>query len=308
MAQLNYSHLYYFFTVAREGSIVKAAEVLHLTPQTISGQLSVFENQLGVALFDRKGKRLILNDSGKLVFSYADDIFALGHELQQSLTASEPGLRHVLTVGVIDVIPKILAFDILQHGLDLQGRVKLVCREGDFDALLAELVLNKIDIILSDRPLSPGIPVKAYNHRLGHSGLSFYTDRLTAGEMIDNFPRSMHQRPFLISGDKSVQKISLLSWFDQIEIRPDIIAEFDDSALMKFFGQSGYGVFSTPTAIEAHVLEQYDVSVIGRTTDIGENFFAISPERKLKHQGVKMLVEKGKLFFQSNGADDTIAE
>lgn len=301
MPQLNYSHLHYFYMIAREGSIVKAAKILHLSPQTISGQLGVFENYLGMTLFDRKGKRLILNDAGKLVLSYAEDIFALGSELQQSLKASEPGQRIVITVGVIDVIPKILAFDILQHSFELPGPIKLVSRESDFDSLLADLALNKIDLIISDRPLSPGIPIKAYNHSLGQSGLSFYADKASAEILKENFPHSMHQYPYLMSSDKSVQKISLLSWFDQLEITPTIVAEFDDSALLKFFGQSGYGIFCTPTTIEDHVIEQYNVSLIGRTTDIYENYFAISAERKIKHPGVKILVEKGKLFFESKG-------
>lgn len=296
--QLNYKHLRYFYMIAREGSIVKAAEMLHVSPQTISGQLSVFEEYLGVALFDRKGKRLVMNGTGKLVYSYAEDIFALGSELQQSVKAKDPNQQFVFTVGVVEVIPKILASNILEKSFQLDGPIKLVCREGDFDALLAELALNKLDLILSDRPLTPGTPIKAYNHLLGESGISFYAKKSEAQKLKRHFPNSLDQYPFLTCGEKSNQKINLQSWFDLEKINPIIVAEFDDSALMKFFGQSGFGVFSTPTIIENHVTKQYDVSVIGQTDAIKERFYAISPERKVKHPGVKVLVDFAKTVFR----------
>jgi LysR family transcriptional activator of nhaA len=296
--QLNYNHLRYFYSIAREGSIVKAAEVLHVSPQTISGQLTVFEDYLGMRLFDRKGKRLVLNDTGKLVYSYAEDIFTLGTELQQAIHSQDPGQTFVFTVGVIDVIPKILAASILENTFDMEGPIKLVCREGDFDSLMTELALNKIDLVLSDRPLAPGTAIKAYNHLLGESGISFYAGKSAAAKLNRDFPRSLDQYPFLICGDKSNQKINLQSWFEEEQINPIIVAEFDDSALMKFFGQSGYGIFSTPSIIEEHVTRQYEVSTIGRTTAIKERFYAISPERKVKHPGVKMLVESAQAIFK----------
>jgi len=284
--QLNYNHLRYFHAVATEGSVVKAAEILHVSPQTISGQLTVFEDYLGVNLFDRKGKRLVINDIGKLVFSYAEDIFSLGAELQQSVKARDTLQHFIFTVGVTDVIPKILAVDILESSFDLEGPVKLVCREGDFDSLLSELALNKLDLILSDRPLPPGVPIKAFNHFLGECGLSFYADTKSARRLKKNFPASLHQHPFLMCGDKSSQKINVQSWFEDEQIYPNIVAEFDDSALMKYFGQSGHGAFCTPGIIEAHVARQYGVSVIGTTDEVTERFYAISPERKVKHPGV----------------------
>ncbi|MDE1460796.1 transcriptional activator NhaR [Spartinivicinus poritis] len=295
--QLNYNHLRYFYTVANKGSIAKASELLHISPQTISGQLTVFENYLGVKLFDRKGKRLVMNDMGKLVYSYAEDIFALGNELQQSLKAQDASQQVVFNIGVIDVIPKILAVNILENSFQLEDPTKLICREGDFSALLSELALNKLDLILSDRPLTPGVPIRAYNHFLGECGLSFYASNKVAKTLKKTFPQSLHQHPFLICGDKSNQKINLQSWFDQEQIYPTTVAEFDDSAMMKYFGQSGYGVFCTPSIIEAHVTQQYGVSVIGRTTQVTERFYAISPERKVKHPGVKLLVEAAQEIF-----------
>ncbi|MGK0399417.1 MAG: LysR family transcriptional activator of nhaA [Gammaproteobacteria bacterium] len=268
--------------------------MLHLSPQTISGQLSVFEGYLGVQLFDRKGKRLVLNDVGKLILSYAEDIFLLGTELQQSLKMKDRHQKFVFTVGVVDVIPKILAFNILQSSFSLDGPIKLVCREGDFDSLLGELALNKLDLIISDRPVTPGVPIKAYSHLMGESGVSFYATAAQTAQLQGQFPRSLHQQPFLICGDKSAQKISLQSWFEQENILPVIIAEFDDSALMKFFGESGHGVFCTSSTIEAHVVKHYGVEVIGRTKAIKERFYAISPERKVKHPGVKILIDSAK--------------
>lgn len=298
--QLNYNHLRYFYTIAREGTIVKAATVLNVSPQTISGQLTVFEDYLGVTLFDRKGKRLVINGAGKLVFSYAEDIFALGSELQQSLKEEDPGQQFVFTVGVADVIPKILASTILQHSFELDESIRLVCREGDFESLLSELATNKMDLILSDRPLTPGLPVKAYNHYLGKSGISFYASESSADEYQTNFPQSLDQKPFLISGEKSAQKLTLTSWFDLNQIYPRIVAEFDDSALMKFFGQAGHGVFCTPSIIEQHVKKLHDVVVIGRTNAIHDRFYAISPERKVRHPGVKLLVEHAKSIFDND--------
>lgn len=305
MPQINYQHLRYFFTVAREGSVVKAAQSLHLSPQTVSGQLTVFEDYLGVKLFDRKGKRLLLNDTGKMVYGYAEDIFSLGNELQNSLAGQTLGQQFVFSVGVVDVIPKIFTFDLLKTCFELEDPLRLVCREGDLDSLLAELALSKIDLILSDRPLAPGGALKAYNHLLGETGLTFYADKASAKPYRKSFPQSLDQKPFLICGDNSSQQINLLSWFDELGINPVIAAEFDDSALMKFFGQSGYGVFCTPTSIEEHVIKQYKVAIIGRTEDVRERFYAISPERKIKHPGVKLLVDTAKMRFNDTGQTAT---
>jgi len=301
--QLNYNHLRYFYAVASEGSIVKASELLHVSPQTISGQLTVFEDYLGVTLFDRKGKRLVMNDMGRLVYSYAEDIFALGAELQESIKFQNASQQFVFSVGLTDVIPKILAVDILENSFKLEGSTKLVCREGDFNSLLSDLALHKLDLIISDRPLTPGMPIRAYNHFLGECGLSFYASKKNAKSLKKDFPQSLHHHPFLVCGDKSNQKLNLLSWFDQKQIYPTTIAEFDDSAMMKYFGQSGYGVFSTPSIIESHVSQQYGVSVIGRTTQVTERFYAISPERKVKHPGVKLLVEAAQAIFQTQRID-----
>lgn len=300
--QLNYKHLHYFYTTAREGSIAGAASLLHVSPQTISGQLGVFQDYLGVALFERKGKQLVMNDMGKMVYSYAQDIFSLGAELQQSIRNNDSNEQFLFAVGVSDVIPKILSVNILENCFKLDGPMKLVCREGDFDTLLSELALNKLDLILTDRQLPPGIPIRAYNHYLGESGLTFYASKKTARRLAPDFPGSLHQQRFLICGDKSNQKVNLHSWFESEGIAPHIVAECDDSALIKYFGQSDYGVFCTPSIIENHVTRQYGVSIVGRTDEVREHFYAISPERKVKHPGVKLLLKAAHAIFEVNQA------
>lgn len=297
MNKINYHHLLYFYTIAQEGSITKAAQKLHLTPQTISGQLSAFEHYLDIQLFNRRGKRLQLNETGQLVFSYAEDIFSLGNELQQLLKNNQTDKQVAVTVGVTDVIPKVLAFDLLTVLFNLKEDIKLICREGEFDILMKELALSKIDLILSDRPITPGTAIKAYTHLLGETGLTFYSDKRTAKQLSKNFPLSLDKAPFLISGDKSNQKINLMTWFEELRITPKIVAEFDDSALMKYFGQSGRGIFCTPSSIEEHIVKHYNVGVIGSTENVKERYYIISPERKIKHPGVKLLLHHTKNIF-----------
>jgi len=298
--QLNYKHLHYFYVTAREGSIAGAAEKLNVSPQTISGQLGVFQNYLGTELFDRKGKQLVMNDMGRMVYDYAEDIFSLGAELQQNIRSKENQEMFQFTVGVTDAIPKILAVNILEGCLRAHESMRLVCREGDVDTLLSELAVNKLDLLLTDQQLPPGIPIKAYNHFLGECGMTFYASRKTARRLKPGFPKSLHRQPFLICGDKSNQKLNLRSWFESQEIMPHIVAECDDSALIKYFGQSDFGVFCTPTIIEAHVTRQYGVAVIGRIDDVKESIFAISPERKVRHPGVRFLLDTARDIFESS--------
>lgn len=297
MQQLNYHHLQYFYAIAREGSIVKASASLHVSPQTLSGQLATFEEYLGKRLFDRVGKRLVLNDTGKLVYSYAEDIFSLGGELQRVLINDNLSQQFTFAVGVVDVIPKILTFDLLSPVMEADNTLHLVCREAELDTLMADLAVNRIDLVISDRPLAPGTAVKAYNHFLGASGLTFYADQSTAKRLTRNFPLSLHGEPVLVPGDKSSLRINLMSWFDSLDITPVVVAEFEDSALMKFFGQAGHGVFCTPTTIEDHVLQQYNVRIIGRTDQVTERFYAISPERKLKHPLVSRVMATARALF-----------
>lgn len=270
---------------------MRAAELLHLTPQTVSGQISTFEAYLGKKLFDRKGKRLILNQQGQYVYSYAEDIFSLGTELLQNLKNKEANHQLHFTIGVTDIIPKVLAFDLFKTCLDYDENLKLICKEGDLDSLLADLALNKIDIIFSDQPLPPGGNIKAYNHFVGETGMAFFAKPEIAEKMNNDFPRSLHQTPILLPGEKSTQRVELMAWFDRLGIMPDVVAEFEDSALMKLFGQGGYGVFCAPSPIAEHVKKQYQVDIVGITEEVSEDFYLISPERKLKHPAALHLFE-----------------
>ncbi len=297
MAKLNYRHLQYFHAIATHGSIAKASSVIHITPQTLSAQLSLLEDQLGYKLFERKGKRLILNDMGHITLSYAQEIFSLGDELLHSLKNHSTDFAFRFSIGVTDVIAKVFSFNFLKTIYDMDDSIKLVCKESSLEVLLGELATNKLDAVLSDTSLPVGSPLKAYSHLIGKCGLSFFAHKDLADILTDNFPQSLDNRPFFIAGEGSNQRLSVLSWFEQINISPLIIGEFDDSVLTKYFGQAGYGVFCAPTIIDEHVIEQFGVKLIGRTTDITEHYYLISPERKVKHPAVHHLIEEGKKLF-----------
>jgi len=290
MTPLNYNHLYYFYAVATDGSIAKASARLHLTPQTISGQITSFEAQIGVDLFDRKGKRLRLSEMGRLIYNYAEEIFQLGDEIKSVLKTHQPAHWLTFTVGITDVIPKVLAYQLLNPALNMAEPVRLICNEGDQDSLLAKLAVNRLDLVLTDQPLPSGSHVKAYNHQLTESGFTFFATKQLASQCRKGFPQSLSGQPFLMQGKQAAITQHLSSWLDKHHVVPNIIAEFDDSALMKSFGQAGYGVFTGPTLIEKKIASQYNVKVVGRTDEFKEHYYAISPERKLKHPAIVEIV------------------
>ncbi|PKI17877.1 transcriptional activator NhaR [Colwellia sp. 12G3] len=300
MAKLNYHHLQYFHAIATHGSIAKASSVIHITPQTLSAQLSLLEDQLGYKLFERKGKRLILNEMGHITFRYSQEIFSLGDELLHSLKNHSTDFAFKFSVGVTDVIAKVFSFNFLKTIYNMDDSIKLVCKESSLEVLLGELATNKLDAVLSDKSLPAGSPLKAYNHLVGTCGLSFFAHKDIADKLKDNFPESLDNKPFFIAGEGSNQRLSVLSWFEHINISPLIIGEFDDSVLTKYFGQAGYGVFCAPTIIDEHVMEQFGVKLIGRTTEITEYYYLISPERKVKHPAVQHLLKEGKKLFSYN--------
>ncbi|WP_076420611.1 transcriptional activator NhaR [Colwellia sp. UCD-KL20] len=298
MAKLNYHHLYYFQTIATHGSIAKASSAIHITPQALSAQLSLLEEQLGYPLFERKGKRLVLNDIGHVTLSYAQEIFSLGDELLNSLKNHSTDFTYRFSIGVTDVIAKVFSFNFLKAIYTTDESIKLVCKETSLEVLLGELATNKLDAVLSDTSLPPYSPLRAYSHLVGKCGLSFFAHESLAKKLIDNFPQSLNGTPFFTAGEGSNQRLSVLSWFEQLNISPVIIGEFDDSILAHYFGQAGYGVFCAPTIIDKHVMEQFDVKLIGRTTDITEHYYLISPERKVKHPAVQLLLKEGKKLFE----------
>lgn len=297
MAKLNYHHLQYFHAIATHGSIAKASNVIHITPQTLSAQLSLLEEQLGYPLFDRKGKRLVLNEMGHITLSYAQEIFSLGDELLHSLKNHSTDFTYRFSIGVTDVIAKVFSFNFLKTIYTMDDSIKLVCKETSLEVLLGELAANKLDAVLSDTSLPVDSTLKAYSHLVGECGLSFFAHVNLAEKLADNFPKSLNKQPFFIAGKGSNQHLSVLSWFEQLNISPLIIGEFDDSILAKYFGQAGYGVFCAPSIIDKHVIEQFGVKLIGRTTDITEHYYLISPERKVKHPAVHHLLKEGKKLF-----------
>lgn len=297
MAKLNYHHLQYFHAIATHGSIAKASSMIHITPQTLSAQLNLLEDQLGYKLFDRKGKRLVLNDMGHITLSYSQEIFSLGDELLHSLKNHSTDFAFRFSIGVTDVIAKVFSFNFLKTIYAMDDSIKLVCKETSLEVLLGELATNKLDAVLSDTSLPVGSPLKAYSHLIGKCGVSFFAHNDLADKLKDNFPKSLDNMPFFLAGEGTNQRLSVLSWFEQIDISPSIIGEFDDSVLTKYFGKAGYGVFCAPTIVDEHVIEQFGVKLIGRTTDVIEHYYLISPERKVKHPAVQHLIEQGKKLF-----------
>ncbi|MDJ0807538.1 MAG: transcriptional activator NhaR [Gammaproteobacteria bacterium] len=295
MTNLNLKHLRYFWAVASHGSIARASEILHLTPQTISGQLRELEQQFDTKLFKKAGRNLVLTDTGRSVFNYADEIFRLSNELQDVLAGRSPVAQQTLKVGIAMVVPKLLAYRILEPVLSLEEPVLLTCYEAPFVDLMADLSVHKLDIVLADSPLSPTLNIRAYNHLLGESGISFYARESEAKTYRDGFPQCLEGAPMLMPTNSSALRRSLELWFERIEVHPCMVAEFEDRALMKAFGEAAAGIFTTPTTVEADVLDKYSVTVIGRTDEVTERFFAISAERKIKHPAISAITEAARL-------------
>lgn len=293
MDWLNYHHLYYFWTVARAGTIARASVELRLAQPTISSQLKVLEEALGQKLFDRKGRRLVLTDVGRTVLGYADDIFRLGRELQNSVKGQSTGARMRLEVGVADVIPKLVAERLLQPALEAVPDLLLRCREGPLSQLLGSLAMHELDIVLSDAPVQDPIRIRAYNHLLTETGVSFF-----AGEkhkaLKKGFPGSLNGAPALLPSEGTSLRRALDAWFEHKAVVPKVAGEFDDSALLQAFGARAFGFFVAPSVIEAAVTRQFGVSVIGRTEDVRERYYAVSVERRLRHPAVVAIAQSAR--------------
>jgi LysR family transcriptional activator of nhaA len=290
MDWLNYHHLFYFWTVARAGSIARASEELRLAQPTISNQLKTLETSLGVKLLERQGRRLVLTDVGRTVLRYADDIFRTGRELQRAVKGLPTGQRLRLVVGVADVIPKRMASLLLQPAVDAFPDILLVCREGPLTELVAQLAIHEIDVVLADVPAPEQVKVRAFNHRLGDCGTSFFAAPRLAG-LRKGFPRSLAGAPTLLPAEGTALRRSLEAWFEASGIHPTLVGEFDDSALMKDFGSRGLGVFPAPTVLEDEIRSHDEVSLIGRLEEARESFYAITVERRLRHPGVVALAD-----------------
>ena len=285
MYSLNYQHLKYFWAVSRHGNLTRASAELLLTPQTVSTQIRDLEKGLGVELFSREGRRLVLTDIGRVVYRYADEIFNIGREIQD-VVRGLPDRAMYLVVGVADVVPKLIAHQLIEPAIQLKEPVRVICREGRTDRLLAELAIHKLDVVLSDTPIPPAVKIRAYNHLLGESKITFMASDKLARNCREGFPESMNGAPILLPAEGTTLRGTLEQWFDSLEIRPMIVGEFEDSALLKAFGQAGVGIFAVPSVIQDEVKRQYGVEPIGVVEGIVERFYAISLERKVRHPAV----------------------
>ena len=288
---INYKHLHYFWVVAKQGGIARAGERLHLTPQTISGQISVLEDSIGEALFSKSGRNLELTETGRLVLSYADEIFSLGGELEEALRNRPPDRQITFKVGIADVVPKTIAYRLLAPALSMSDPVRIICRENNLASLLAELALHRVDMVIADGPIPPGINVRGFSHVLGECGISFLAVQKLARTLRKNFPHSLNGAPLLIPSETNLVQTKLLDWLDSQRIYPRIVGEFDDSALMKVFGQAGTGIIITPSAIATEVAKQYGQQIIGSTEEVREQYYAISVERRISHPAVAAITE-----------------
>lgn len=303
---INYKQLHYFWRVAKDGSIARASQRLHLTPQTLSGQIAQLEDNLGVSLFRRVGRRLELSEMGEVALSYADDIFRAGGELEQVLRTSPSGRPRVLRVGLADVLPKSIAYHLLAPAMGLDEPVHLVCREDKLPRLLGELATHRLDLVLADSPMPADAEVKGYSHKLGECGVALLARPELAGSLAGDFPACLEGAPLLIPGEGTAMRGRLMRWLAGLDLHPRIVGEFDDSALMRAFGQGGSGIFPAPALIADQICAQDGVAIIGQAGTVPERFYAISVERRLSHPAVLAILQAAseELFGKDAPADD----
>lgn len=296
---MNFKHLYYFWVTAKAGGIMRAGEQLHTTPQTLSGQIKLLEDRLGRKLFQKSGRKLALTEHGRLALGYADQIFNLGQDLEAALRQSKSAQRRLdFRVGVADSVSKSVAYRLLEPAFMMDQPVKLLASEGKFDDLLAKLALHRLDLVIADEPMPKRVSVKAFSHPLGRSSMSFFAAASLLPRITGSFPACLDGVPMLVPGSTASVRQQLEGWFAQHQIAPVVVGEFDDAALMKAFGREGQGVFMTPSLLDAETCAQFGVSVIGRTTELVEEFYAVSIERRITHPCVLAITDaaRGQLF------------
>lgn len=298
MEWLNYQHLLYFWMVVRAGTVLGAAEQLRLSPSTISEQLRTLEESLGEKLLRRSGRNLVPTDTGVVVFRYADEIFATGRELLDTLKGRPTGRPMRLVVGIADVVPKTIVRQLIEPARHLDQPVYVVCREASTEQLLARLAIHDLDVVLTDAPIGPTAKVRAYSHLLGETGTSFVAMPIVAARCKGRFPRSLDGVPLLLPADNTAIRRDLDDWLRHQNVRPERVGEFEDFALLRDFGEAGAGVFPAPTVLEKQLQKEDGLTVLGRVPSIRGRFFAISLERKPKHPAIVAISESArrKLF------------
>lgn len=297
MPWLNYHHLLYFWTVAREGGLVAAGKVLHVSHPTLSAQIHTLESQLGEKLFMKTGRKLELTEMGRIVFRYAEEIFSLGREMLDTVRGRATGQSLRLNVGIVDAVPKFVVRRLMQPALQMHEQVRVVCRENSYANLLAELSTHALDIVISDAPIPAGSAIKAFHHLLGETPVSFFAAPGLTKLFKSKFPQSLQNAPLLLPMEGLPLRRQLNQWFDEQRIRPRIVGEFEDSALMKVFGGDGIGIFVAPTVIESEIKTHHRVNVLGRVRRIRERYYAISIERRLKNPAAAAISEAARSAF-----------
>ena len=289
---MNFKHLHYFWVTAKAGGIVRAGEQLHTTPQTLSGQIKLLESWLGRQLFRKSGRQLELTDEGRLALGYADQIFTLGAEMETALRQASGGRKTLdFRVGVADSVAKSVVYRLLEPALSIAEPVRLICSEGKFPDLLAQLALHRLDLVMADEPMSGRVSIKAFNHPLGSTPMSFFCAPALRASLKGDFPQCLNGAPLLILSAASPVRKQLDSWFTKHQLQPRIIGEFDDGALMMAFGREGRGIFMSASVLEKETALQYGVEVIGQTDEMVEDFFAVSVERRITHPCVAAITE-----------------
>ncbi|MFK3738030.1 transcriptional activator NhaR [Massilia sp. TN1-12] len=288
-SDINFRHLFYFWVVAKEGGITRAAERLHLAVQTISSQLTLLEQSLGKTLFSQQGRRLVLTEAGRLALGYADQIFLLGEQMQEALNEADSG-RIRLTVGISDSLPKLSAYRMLEAAMGIDKKVHLVCYEDQFEALLAELALHKLDVVLTDREVPSGSAMKVFSHRLFDSEMLVVGTKALADTYREGFPDNLNGAPFLLPARNNALRGKIDEWLMAHRVHPDVVGEFEDNALLNTFGRRGLGLFFAPAALANEIAEQFQAIEIGRASGVREQFYAISNDRKIQHPAVEAIL------------------
>jgi LysR family transcriptional activator of nhaA len=283
---LNYKHLYYFREVATLGSITRACESLSLTPQTISGQLQLLEEFLDVKLFRKSGRNLELTEAGHIAHRYADEIFQLGSTLEQAVRNHPSTQAPLFRVGVVDVVPKTIAYKLLEPAMQLSPKIHIVCTEGPLPDLLSELAMHRIELVIADKPMPNTMAIKGFSHQLGFSSISFFAHESVKEQLQGDFPACLDNAPLLIPCEGTAVRKELKNWFHQQQLRTNIVGEFDDSALMRAFGVAGNGVFIAPSVLADTLTQEPGIQCLGHASGVVEQFFAISVERRISHPAV----------------------
>lgn len=299
MKWLNYHHLFYFWTVAREGTVTAACERLRLAQPTISAQLRTLEKNLGQKLFQQVGRTLELTETGRVVYRYANEIFTLGEELSNTLEGRLPHNLLRLRIGVADVLPKMVVSRVIEPAIAPELKTRVVCFEGKPKELLARLSVHELDLVLADAPIPLDVNLRAYNHQLGETTVSVFAPRAAAQQHRKGFPESLHGAPMLMPTANTSLRRTLDYWLELRGIVPQVIAEFEDSALMKMFAHDRDVLFPAATVLEEDIRVLYGGEVVGRLEEVRERFFAISLERRVKHPAVAAIVSAaGKGLFR----------